>query len=159
MRFVLTIAAALAVGIPMAVGPSSASAQDSVTDRIHQAPDITTKRDPAAARRSYAENAMARQVEHLIGQKVKDPQGNDVGDVENILVRPDGKVAGVVVEWGALAGLGANQVAVPWSDVQLSPDGKRVTVNATRDQLKEKPKYDPDGPAAAGVDPDVKPFR
>ena len=159
MRFVLTVAAALAVGIPMAAGPSSASAQDSVTDRIHQAPEITTKRDPAVARRPYAENAMARQVEHLIGQKVKDPQGNDVGDVENILVRPDGKVAGVVVEWGALAGLSANQVAVPWSDVQLSPDGKRVTVNATRDQLKDKPKYDPDVPAAAGVDPDVKPFR
>jgi len=159
MRFVLTIAAALAVGFPMAAFPSSASAQNSVTDRMHQPPDITTKRDPAVARRPYAENAMARQVEHLIGQKVKDPHGNDVGDVENLLVRPDGKVAGVVVEWGVLAGLGANQVAVPWRDVQLSPDGKRLTVNATRDQLKEKPKYDPDVPAAAGVDPDVKPFR
>ncbi len=154
MRFVLTVAAALAVALP-----SAGWAQGSITDKIHESPDLTTKRDPAVARKPYAENAMARQLEHLIGQKVKDPQGQEVGDVENLLVRPDGKVAGMVVEWGPLAGLGANQVAVPWSDVQVSLDGKQVTVNATRDQLKEKPKYDPDVPAAAGVDPDIKPLR
>lgn len=154
MRFVLTVAAALAVALP-----SAGWAQGSITDKIHESPDLTTKRDPAVVRKPYAENAMARQLEHLIGQKVKDPQGQEVGDVENLLVRPDGKVAGMVVEWGTLAGLGANQVAVPWSDVQVSLDGKQVTVNATRDQLKEKPKYDPDVPAAAGVDPDIKPLR
>lgn len=159
MRIVLTVAAALAVGVPALMTAPDAAAQNSVTDKIHEAPTLTTKRDPGEARKNYAENAMARQVEHLIGQKVKDPQGNDVGDVENLLVRPDGKVAAMVVEWGTLAGLGANQVAVPWREVELSPDGKRVTVNATRDQLKEQPKYDPAVPAAAGIDPDIKPFR
>lgn len=154
MRFVvLTVAAALVAALP-----SAGRAQGSLTDKIHEAPDLTTKRDPSVARRPIAENAMGRQLEHLIGQKVKDPQGQEVGDVENLLVRPDGRVAGLVVEWGVLAGLGANQVAVPWSDVQLSPDGKQVTVNATRAQLEQKPKYDPDVPAAAGVDPDIKPL-
>ena len=153
MRFVLTVAA-LAAAVP-----SAAWAQGSATDRIHEAPDLTTTRDPAVARKPYAANAMARQLEHLIGQKVKDPQGQEVGDVENLLVRPDGKVAGMVVEWGPMAGLGANQVAVPWGDVQVSLDGKQVTVNATRDELAQKPTYDPDVPAAAGVDPDIKPLR
>ncbi|MBP2291743.1 PRC-barrel domain-containing protein [Azospirillum rugosum] len=159
MRIVLTVAAALAVGVPALMTAPDAAAQNSVTDKIHEEPTLTTKRDPGAARKNYAENAMARQVEHLIGQKVKDPQGNDVGDLENLLVRPDGKVAAVVVEWGTLAGLGGSTVAVPWRDVELSPDGKRVTVNATRDQLKDQPKYDPDVPAAAGIDPDIKPYR
>ena len=98
-------------------------------------------------------------LDHLIGQRVKDPQGKEVGDVENVLVRPDGKVAGLVVEWGGLAGVGASQRAVPWKDVQVSPDGKQVTVNATREQLEKQPKYDPDVPANAGVDPDIKPLR
>ncbi|HYH38726.1 MAG TPA: PRC-barrel domain-containing protein [Azospirillum sp.] len=153
MRTIL-IAAALAAALP-----GMALAQNSVAEKVHESPDLTTKRDPATATRPYAGDAMGRELDRLIGQRVKDPQGKDIGDVENVLVAPDGKVAGLVVEWGGLAGLGANQVAVPWRDVQVSQDGKQVTVNATRDQLEKQPKYDPDVPAAAGVDPDVKPLR
>ena len=153
MRSIL-IAAMLAASLPAA-----ALAQNSVTDKIHEKPDLTTKRDPGSTAPPYAGDAMGRQLDHLIGQRVKDPQGKEVGEVENVLVQPDGRVAGLVVEWGGLAGLGANQVAVPWRDVQISQDGKQVTINATRDQLQQKPKYDPDVPAAGGVDPDVKPLR
>ena len=154
MRTILIAAAMMAVALP-----GAAPAQNSVTDKIHEKPEITTKRDPGSTAKPYAGEAMGRQLDQLIGQRVKDPQGKEVGDVENVLVAPDGRVAGLVVEWGGLAGLGANQVAVPWKDVQVSQDGKQVTVNATREQLEKQPKYDPDVPAAAGVDPDVKPLR
>ena len=153
------IAAALAASLPGMMPAGVALAQNSITDKIHEKADITTSRDPAAINRPYAGEAMGRQLDQLIGQRVKDPHGKELGDVENVLVAPDGKVAGLVVEWGGLAGLGANQVAVPWKDVQVAPDGKQVTVNATREQLEKLPKYDPDVPAAGGVDPDVKPVR
>jgi sporulation protein YlmC with PRC-barrel domain len=155
MRTVL-MAALLAAVLP---GPALAQDGGSVTDKIREPPEITTTRDPGAARQGYANAAMARQLEHLIGQRVTNPQGQELGEVEDLLVRPDGKVAGVVVEWGLLAGLGANQVAVPWTQVQVSPDGRKLTVDATKDQLERMPKYDPDVPANAGVDPDVKPLR
>ena len=154
MRQILIAAAVAAVALP-----GAALAQNSVTDKIHEKPEITTSTDPTAKNRPYAGEAMGRQLDQLIGQRVKDPQGKEVGDVENVLVAPDGRVAGLVVEWGGLAGLGARQVAVPWRDVQVAPDGRQVTVNATRDQLEKLPKYDPDVPAAGGVDPDVKPVR
>lgn len=155
MRTVL-VAALLAAALP---GLASAQGGGSLTDKIREAPEITTKRDPGAARQGYADAAMARQLEHLIGRRVTNPQGQDLGEVEDLLVRPDGKVAGVVVEWGVLAGLSANQVAVPWTQVRVSPDGRKLTVDATKDQLEKMPKYDPDVPANAGVDPDVKPLR
>ncbi|HYH19077.1 MAG TPA: PRC-barrel domain-containing protein [Azospirillum sp.] len=159
MRTVL-VAALLAAALPgLTAGPASAQSGGSLTDKIREPPEITTKRDPGAARQGYADAAMARQLEHLIGQRVTNPQGQELGEVEDLLVRPDGKVAGVVVEWGVLAGLSANQVAVPWSQVRVSPDGRKLTVDATKEQLEKLPKYDPDVPANAGVDPDVKPMR
>ena len=154
MRFVPTVAAALAMA-----APAFAFAQNTVTDRIREAPEITTRRDPGPATQPYAETSAARELEHLIGQPVLDPKGQELGDVENLLVRPDGQVAGLVVEWGTLPAVTGNQVAVPWRDVRLSEDRRTVTLGLTRDQLEKAPKYDPDTPAAAGVDPDVKPLR
>ncbi|WP_207459012.1 PRC-barrel domain-containing protein [Azospirillum sp. SYSU D00513] len=150
MRTILI--AALAVTL---AGP--ALAQNAVTDKINEQPDITTSTNPANTAPPYAGSEAGRDLDNLIGRTVTSPQGEELGDVENVLIRPDGQVAGLVVEWGGLATIGANQVAVPWDDVRV--DGDKVTVNASKAELEKAPKYDPDVPAAAGVDPDVKPLR
>jgi len=157
MRKILIAAVAVAALLPVPAWAQGSGGQTS--GGLGGQPTLTPDADPATRARPTASEAMGRELDRLIGQRVTDPQGQELGDVENVLVDPQGKAAALVVEWGGLAGLGANQVAVPWQNVQVSPDGQKVTVNSTREQLEKQPKYDPDVPAAAGVDPDLKPLR
>jgi sporulation protein YlmC with PRC-barrel domain len=103
--------------------------------------------------------ATAAEVERLIGTKAVTARGADVGTIENLLVNPDGTIERVVLEWGGVLGIGERRVALPWSDISLKPDGSQAVVDLTRDQLEDMHRYDPDVPAAAGVDPEAKPLR
>ena len=60
---------------------------------------------------------------------------------------------------GVMLGLGERQVAVPWKDVALNADSTQVTIDMTKEQLEQAQRYDPDVPAAAGIDSEIKPLR
>jgi sporulation protein YlmC with PRC-barrel domain len=103
--------------------------------------------------------ATADQVERLIGTDAVAADGRKVGKIENLLVAPDGRVNYVVLEWGGVLGLGERKVAVPWEDVALNADSSQATIDMTRQQLEEAQRYDPDVPAAAGIDSENRPLR
>lgn len=103
--------------------------------------------------------ATAQEVESLIGTDAVAADGRKVGKIENLLVTPDGRIDYVVLEWGGVAGLGERQVAVPWNEVVLSDDNSQAVIDKTQAQLEEMQRYDPDVPAAAGVDSSIRPLR
>jgi len=103
--------------------------------------------------------ATPARVERLIGTDAVAADGRKVGKIENLLVTPDGRVDYVVLEWGGVLGLGERRVAVPWKDVALNADGSQATIDMTRNQLEQAHRYDPDVPAAAGIDSEIKPLR
>ncbi|WP_207477061.1 PRC-barrel domain-containing protein [Arenibaculum pallidiluteum] len=102
-------------------------------------------------------NMSAEEADRLIGTRAVDPQGREVGDVETLLVDPDGRVQAVVLEWGGLLGLGERRAVVPWNEIRF--EGDRATVALSREQLERLPVYDSDVPSIAGVDPSLKPLR
>ena len=95
----------------------------------------------------------------MIGTDAVAADGRKVGTIENLLVAPDGRIDYVVLECGGVLGLGERQVAVPWKDVALNADSTQATIDMTREQLEQAQRYDPDVPAAAGIDSDIKPLR
>ena len=103
--------------------------------------------------------ATPAEVERLIGTDAVAADGRKVGKIENLLVSPNGRVDYVVLEWGGVLGLGQRQVAVPWKDVVLNADSSQATIDMTREQLEQAQRYDPDVPAAAGIDSEIKPLR
>lgn len=147
MRPVPICVTILALSLPMGLaGWQSATAQSSLTNEPATSRPITAK-------------TMARQVEHLIGGKVEDAEGKEIGALGNLLVDPGGKVAGIVVNCKAEAA-DCNQtkkLSLPWSDVRLSPDGRKMALTTTAAQLATRPPYDPLSPGD-GVDPDALPF-
>ncbi|HUF56441.1 MAG TPA: PRC-barrel domain-containing protein [Thermohalobaculum sp.] len=56
--------------------------------------------------------------------KVYDENGEEIGDVEDLIVDPQGKLLAVIAEVGGLWDIGDTHVSVPWD---------RVTVNEARD--------------------------
>ena len=79
-------------------------------------------------------------------QSVYDPSNNKIGEIDDVLLSPDGKVNALIVGVGGFLGMGEKHVALPFNAVKpTAKDGKvYLTLNTTRDALKAAPglKYD-----------------
>ena len=79
------------------------------------------------------------------GTHVKNLQGEDLGDIEDVLVDPEtGQVRFAVLEVGGFLGLGSTKVAVPWSAFQLTKEGTKAkwVLDADKERLKNAPKVE-----------------
>lgn len=79
----------------------------------------------------------------IVGTKVKDAQGKDIGEIDALLIEKDGKVSHVVIGKGGVLGIGEEKVVVPWSDVTMTADrdGDRVAVTMDQSKLQNAPRY------------------
>ena len=83
------------------------------------------------------------------GAIVYDMQNQKVGDIKDIILDRDGKVAAVVLDVGAFLGMGGKYVAVTMNDLTVTNESnsnrRRFTVDMTKDQLKAAQAYDLNG--------------
>jgi sporulation protein YlmC with PRC-barrel domain len=119
--------------------------------------DVQQRKDVEVQSPTHPGAMTKDEMDRLIGTDALSSQGREVGEVENVLVDPSGRIRAVVLEWGGVLGLGARHAVVPATDVRFEAD--RAVVDLTREQLERLPRYDPDVPSIAGVDPDLKPVR
>jgi sporulation protein YlmC with PRC-barrel domain len=79
----------------------------------------------------------------FIGTNVRNQNNEIVGKVEDVYVDDRGTIRTVVVSVGGFLGVGTKDVAVRWSDIGRSRDGKSLvlTTNWTKDSLKAMPEY------------------
>jgi sporulation protein YlmC with PRC-barrel domain len=79
--------------------------------------------------------------EKLIGMTVYDTNGDKVGAVKDILFNEQGQATGVVLSVGGVLGLGAKQVGLQWSEVDIQPDAEVAKVQYNKDQLEAAPDF------------------
>ncbi|GGK41828.1 PRC-barrel domain-containing protein [Salinarimonas ramus] len=63
--------------------------------------------------------------------------GEEIGDVEDIIVGADGEVIAVVAEIGGFIDIGDTHVAVPWSEIELAYGDRAITIPVTEDNIDE----------------------
>ena len=80
-------------------------------------------------------------VDELIGKNIRNANGDAIGDVESVIVDPDGKVAAVIVGVGGFLGLGEHLVALDWKDIRVDGKGDVMASSMTKAQLKAMPAY------------------
>jgi sporulation protein YlmC with PRC-barrel domain len=68
--------------------------------------------------------------------EVYGPTGENIGEVENIVVGPDGRILSIVAEVGGLWDIGDTHVNVPWSEVEIGPGMERVTIPVTQETVE-----------------------
>jgi len=129
-------------------------------DDSRAAADARTTTDTAAATnrdRTMADNRAATSTEStgdfnaqgdvsanaVIGAKVRNDNKDTVGSVQDLYVDASGNIKTVVVSVGGFLGVGSKDVAVKWSDIKQSRDGKSVvlTTSLSKDELKSMPSY------------------
>ena len=87
----------------------------------------------------------------LLGMEVRNPQGEKLGKLEDVVFVPDGSIAYGVLSFGGVLGLGDKLFAVPWSlieqgreagDKGLQSDKHYVVLAVDKDKLKNAPGFD-----------------
>jgi len=81
----------------------------------------------------------------LEGNDVKNRAGEDVGEIEHIMLDvPTGKVAYAVLACGGFLGLGEKLFAIPWSALTLDTSDKCFVLDVDKERLKNAPGFDKD---------------
>jgi sporulation protein YlmC with PRC-barrel domain len=79
------------------------------------------------------------------GATVYDTQNRNIGDIKDMILDRDGRVAAVVLDVGSFLGVGGKYVAVPMNDLTVSFDDNnkpRFSVARTKEQLKAASTFD-----------------
>ncbi|HVI89694.1 MAG TPA: PRC-barrel domain-containing protein [Dongiaceae bacterium] len=161
-RFLMTTALVAATALPM----SFAYAQSSGDTTTPQAPSATTPMPAAPAANAPADNnatpgATAAAptpppseaiiaapgsgdlgANKIIGMKVYNPNGDEVGKVKDVLFDANGNIKGVVLNVGGVLGIGAKPVGLQWKEVDVEPSNDIVKVNYTKEQLEAAPRFE-----------------
>lgn len=83
--------------------------------------------------------------ENLTGATVIGPNGEDIGEVGDILLTADGEIDAMVVDFGGFLGLGQKRVAVTLDNLDFAANESGDLViysDFTREQLESQPDYD-----------------
>lgn len=80
----------------------------------------------------------------LFDYRVKSPQGEDLGKIEEVMIDMEmGRVAYAVLSFGGFWGLGDKWVPVPWDAVALQPDQKVLLLKIEKEKIQKAPNFEP----------------
>jgi sporulation protein YlmC with PRC-barrel domain len=131
----LALALGLTTGVA-AIGPAGAAEQRGATQTQQQG---VTGSSQSQSR--YTVGELRTRADELIGKDVVNQQGKSVGELQDIVVDKQRNEPYAVIEVGGMLGVGAKEIAVPFSDLQLGEDNITMMSQKSEEQLKAMPAY------------------
>lgn len=81
----------------------------------------------------------------LQGDKVVNLQGEDLGEIEHIMLDvPSGRIAYAVLSFGGVMGIGDKLFAIPWEALTLDADRHCFVLDIDQERLRNAPGFDKD---------------
>jgi hypothetical protein len=104
-----------------------------------------------------------RQVQGVLGRDVRSSANVNMGRIVDVIVDQDGRVRAAIIDFGGFFGVGSRRIAVDWNALRFDPASNRrnvVTLELTRDQLKDAPEYrDTQSVVVLGASGGLKPMN
>jgi sporulation protein YlmC with PRC-barrel domain len=116
----------------IAVATPAAFAQTKAT------PENRTEATGAAANKMSIQPDQIR-ASKMLGGTVYDSQNRNIGSVKDLVLDKNGEIDEVVIDIGAVLGVGGKYVAVKMSDIKA--DNNRLTLDRTKEQLQQMAEY------------------
>ena len=93
---------------------------------------------------AWKNEAGLHETKDIIGTRIKNTAGKDLGEIDQLLIDRNGKVSHVVVGLGGVAGVGEKKVVVPWSELKFAPvaAGKKNAITMDEARLESALRYD-----------------
>ncbi len=92
----------------------------------------------------YSHQAGEVRASKLIGSTIRNTANESIGDINEVVLSKDGRVAAVIVGVGGFLGIGEREVAISFDALRMATDANRntvLTVNATKESLKAAPEW------------------
>ena len=91
------------------------------------------------------ERVNAFMVEKIVGSKVRNMKGEDLGTIQDIVVDIDsGRILYAVMDVGGFLGIGGKLFPVPWHSLAPLPSEGIFFLDISKARLKDSPSYDKD---------------
>ena len=137
---------------PRATTPPPAATAPSATP-----PAATTAGEQV---RFYSHQQGEFRASDLIGATVRNSADESIGEIDELVLSPNGQIVAAVVGVGGFLGIGERNVALDYKSIRIERDPNAMTqsgsfivrVNATKDSLQNAPEWK-DSTAPAGQTP------
>jgi hypothetical protein len=105
--------------------------------------------------KSAVQSVAPEDAEAVLGQRVTDQEGTDIGRLVDVLVDANGQPQAAVIDFGGFMGVGNRKIAVHWGALRFSPGDEKhkVVLEMTPDQIKAAPEFLNPNKAAPVVTP------
>ncbi|WP_349370168.1 PRC-barrel domain-containing protein [Salinarimonas sp.] len=127
------------IAIIAAMAAAPAMAQDTTTvDPVSQAGTLTAENVVSLEGWAYDDlYAGGMSAEEFIDEyDVYGAAGEDIGDVEDVIVGADGSILAVVAEIGGFIDIGDTHVAVPWGEIEMNAAEQAITIPVTEENVE-----------------------
>lgn len=78
------------------------------------------------------------QSDHIIGIKVRNNNGQDIGKISQIIFDDNGQATYVVLSTGGILGMATKDYVVPWSRLNLRHGQKYASIDVQKDQVSSE---------------------
>lgn len=98
----------------------------------------------------------------LTGEPVQNSAGEDLADIDDFVIGPDGQISHVIVSFGGFLGLGDKEVMLPWEQMQISMDedgDEVVTLAMTKEEIESLPQFVSQEEADEATEDEAKPVN
>jgi sporulation protein YlmC with PRC-barrel domain len=97
----------------------------------------------------YAQKGDEMRASKLVGAPVRNDADERIGEVNEVILTKDGKVAAVIIGVGGFLGIGERDVGMSFNALRIEPDNSAtasagsvvVRVKATKDTLRDAPAW------------------
>ena len=137
-KIITAVSSAALMAIPV-------MAQDSTTEQMKNAPPAVT--EPTNAANAPKGDKMTTgeiSASELLDENIVNAANESVGDVNDVILDANGKVASIIVGVGGFLGMGEKDVALSFDQLSFARDndnGLVVSTNATKESLQAAPAY------------------
>ena len=93
--------------------------------------------------RMARERGIFRASEDVIGKRVVNLEGEDLGKIEDVIIdAPNARVSYAILSFGGFLGMGDKLFALPWVSLFYSPENGNFALKADKELLKRAPGFD-----------------
>ncbi len=85
---------------------------------------------------TYAEAYQGWRADELLNGDVVDQDGEDIGEIEDLIINTDGRIERVIIEAGGFLDIGDTHFAMDWSEVTML-DTDTITVPFDEDNIED----------------------
>lgn len=93
----------------------------------------------------YDTQAMQATVDSLQGRPVENAEGQEIGDVEDVVINGQNGQVGLVISSGGMLGIGSSEILAPVEEITFSDERLVWNTSRSKKELRNSEQYNAEG--------------